>query len=220
MKGLFALMTLALVLVAMSGCAQTGGAAPQNATAEILQNQTGKASNASALDDGYKEYAQKTFSFDYPKALFADESLGSYNDGAGYAFVALQSKDENDPALLVYYIRFGNIPLLANMSAPEIAKSFLESDNTGQDMMGVLHQSSDKGNISLFTTKNGYAAAEMTYVLKDPQITQALYGYAIQVYDPATTVSMKARILATDSQKAKEARDRFIESVKIEDLPS
>jgi hypothetical protein len=217
MKGILALFALALVLVAMSGCAQNPGGAPQNASADASGGEAQNASNAS-VQDGYREYRQKTFSFDYPEALFADESLGSYNDGAGYAFVALQGRDESDPALLVYYIRFGNIPLIANRSASEIAKSFLESDSGGEDMMGVLHQSSDKGNISLFTTRSGYAAAEMEFSLRGPQDTVILHGYAIQLYDPATTVSMKARVLAADSGKAKAARDRFVESVKISDL--
>jgi len=223
MKRLLALIALALVFAMISGCAQQGNPAGQNETAETPQgshqtqpNTAGQANASGGF--GFRTYEQKTFSFDYPDTLAAQESLGSYNSGNGYAFIALQNDDASDPAVLVYYIRFGNIPLLANKSAPEIARSFLESDNTGQDMMGVLHQSSDKSNISEFTTKNGYAAAEMTYALKDPQATQALYGYAIDVYDPQTTVSMKTRILGTDKEKAKAARDRFVDTVEILDV--
>jgi hypothetical protein len=115
----------------------------------------------------------------------------------------------------VYYVRFGNIPMLANQSASEIARSLLESDNKGQDMLGVLHKATEKGDISLFTTQNGYAGAEMAFGINDQAIGQELHGYAIQVYDPESTVGMKARILAIDAQKAKDARDRFVQSLEI-----
>jgi len=220
MRATYAVLAVALAFISLYGCTQAGDVPAPNTTAETQNHpQAGADASGEGQGFGYRTYAQDTFSFDYPDTLAAQESIGSYNGGRGYAFVALQNDDESDPAVLAYYIRFGNIPLLANMSAREIARSFLESDNTGQDMMGVLHQSSDKSEISGFTTKNGYAAAEMTYALRDLQGTQALYGYAIQVYDPQTTVSMKARILGTDLEKAKAARDRFVDSVKITDLP-
>lgn len=228
MKALVTLSVFAALFIALFGCAAPGGPygnATANATqGAISQDQIADGGNASGSaatrDTAYSEYKQDTFSFDYPQSLKAQESLGSYNGGRGYAFVALQNDIATDPALLVYYIRFGNISMLANKSADAIAKGLLESDNSGTDVMGVLHQASDKSAISSFTSKNGYAGAEMTFVLKDPDGTQQIHGYAIQLYDARTTVSMKARVIGMDQATAKAARDRFVESAKISDLPS
>lgn len=229
MKGFFSLVVIIAVSFALFGCAQTGE--PANEAENGTQGPAGAGGQQDKADDvpqpdgtaaqgeGYATYSQDTFSFDYPQALKAQESLGSYSGGRGYAFVALQNDIAEDPAILVYYIRFGNISLIADKSAETIAKSLLESDNSGQDVMGVLHQASDKGTITQFTSGNGYAGAEMTFTLTDPDATQKLYGYAIQLYDARRTVSMKARIIGMDMGTVKAVRDRFVGSARILDLP-
>ncbi len=211
-------LVLMLALYGCSGPEETG--TPDLSDQDSAGGLAGQPANASAVPaaaaiSGYERYGQESFSFDYPEGLSIQESLGSYQSGMGYAYMAFSSKNESEPALIVYYIRFGNSSLLANQSASFIAQSFLESDNKGQDMLGVLHQAGDKSAISLFTTQKGYAAAGMDFIVKDENMTQGIFGYAIQVYDPASTVGMKARILATDSQKANETKERFLDSLEI-----
>ncbi len=225
-RSLFVFGILALVMLSLSGCGQQ--AAPVNQTQESAQapaqQQAGAAPSGTggAVPSGqegliaqWKTYSQPTFSFDYPAMLSAEESLGSYMNGSGYAVVALQDESTDDPALLVAYIRYGNMTSsVSSMGATEIASGFLESDNTGEDTMGLLHLSTNKSGISSFTTAGGYGAADMTFQLEGDN-GQVLSGYAIQVYDPATTVGMKARVLAVDPEKAKETRDRFLSSLKL-----
>lgn len=213
--------TVLLGIAMLSGCAGLQ-AAPQaaNQTSTTGQNASAAVQQPAANQTApvqpiasWKQYRQATFSFDYPAGLETQESLGSYMEGRGYAVVILQNENIDDPTMIAYYVRYGNIS--TNLSAPLIAKAFLESDNKGEDMLGVLHQAASKGSISEYGTARGYGVADMTFKFADPKSGKELNGYAIQVYDPATTVGMKARILAADAQKALETRDRFVESLKI-----
>jgi hypothetical protein len=101
----------------------------------------------------------------------------------------------------------------ANMTAQEAAKSMLQADDAARDPMGVLDLVANRSEVMTSTSANGYGVAQMTF--NAPLGGKMLPGYAVQVYDPKTSISIKARIVDTNESAAKSAADRFVQSLKL-----
>ncbi len=229
---LAACLVLALLLF---GCAAEGG--PNGTNTTSLANATGitnatnvtNATNATnvanatnvtnatdAANASYATFTTPLFSFRYPPALEVEKT--SY--GYGGVFTGRhQLPQRTGEVLAVAYMNtsytFGANADEEYRVEPTLAASgFLQKD-LRNDSMGFLNRGAETGNTSTFSIGRDVFIAEAPFTLRFSPATPYT-GYAMALYVPERSLLVKVRILALDPEIAKEMRDQFLLSFRVE----
>jgi hypothetical protein len=206
-------LPLVLLLVLFAGCTQQVGQAPsqqqtQPPTTPGTHIQTPPPSQpVQPPEAGWDTYRNIGITFQYPAGMKVTESLSSY---PGYATIAIQGGAQNNDVIIIAFVNltgtdYGN-PL-------DAAENTLTSDsNAIKDPLGLLHQATQKGDISKYESANGLATAERTFSIAKGNIT--LYGYALELYDDANKAAYGVRILSINQSQSQEMKNTFISTFK------
>lgn len=230
---LAACLVLALLLF---GCAAEGGqgngtntTGAANATdvvnatnatnvtnATNITNATNATNATSAANASYATFTTPLFSFRYPPALVVENT--SY--GYGGVFTGRhQLPQRTGEVLAVAYMNtsytFGANADEEYQVEPTLAASgFLQKDMRN-DSLGFLNLGAETGNMSTFSIGRDVFIAEVPLTLRFSPATPYA-GYALSLYVPERSLLVKVRILALDPEIAKEMRDQFLLSFRVE----
>jgi hypothetical protein len=199
-------MRLALIIIAallLLGCTGERGS-PANIT-----------NTTNATISSYARFMASSFSFDYPSNM---DVQNLSNARGGYFIGSHELAYNTGEVLALIYINtsatYGVNTDSGFQANPDLAaSSFLEKDKTN-DPAGYLETATEIGSISTFARGRDVFISEAPFTMK---LTTGTYtGYALSMYVPARSTEVQTRILALDANLAKQMRDEFILSFRIE----
>ncbi|MEW6035392.1 MAG: hypothetical protein AB1529_02150 [Candidatus Micrarchaeota archaeon] len=194
---------------------------PNATTNETNQTGTQNQTNQTAPPPSYWErYDAGQFSFEYARNMETQESgsPGGYGVFAGTHDLDGQTGE----LLIVAYVNtsaaFGREDEIFQDNPTKAASDLLLSDRKSDgNMGGLLSKAQEAGNVSTFSVARDGAVAEMPFRISFGDNSSKTYtGYALSIYVPERSLHVKVRIIALDPGKARELRDNFLLSFRIE----
>lgn len=185
---------------------------PENAT----DNQT--ANQSEPIQKTAERFYFSAFSFEHPANMSVQKSTGS----SGGIFTGTHELDgQTGEILVVSYIDteavFGaNKNEIFRDNPSKAASDFLLEDKKSDSAGSLLSGAYEVGGIKTFTVARDGAVAEAQFRIRFSGGNKSYYGYAMDIYVPERSLHSKVRVVALDSDKAKEIRDNFLLSFRIE----
>ncbi len=211
MKRAFILLALLLL-----GCTAERGSA--NVTENATGNVTLNATNATAANgtSGYARFTAPSFSFNYPASMAVENATGN---ASGIFTGRHQLAERTGEVLAVVYLNtsatYGsNADSIFQIDPTLAANGFLEKDKAN-DSAGFLNNAAGIGETRNFAAGRDVFIAEAPFEMRFTSGT-TYSGYALSIYVPARSLQVKVRILALDPDVAKQMRDGFVLSFRVE----
>lgn len=153
------------------------------------------------------------FSFEHPISMSIQESEGT--------FMGTRKLDGQVIRLIsVVYVNtvkaYGENKAEELGETPSTAASDLLYADMKDDPADILDQAHGLGNVSTYSISRGVYAAEVPFKLDYAYPDVAYTGYALNLFVPERSLHVKARLIAKDPSIAKEMRDNFLLSFRID----
>ncbi|MDD5340754.1 MAG: hypothetical protein PHV13_05960 [Candidatus ainarchaeum sp.] len=202
-----------LLALLMLGCTGERINGPENATGNATNVTNASVTNATS---SYARFTAPSFHFDYPANMEAETAANGYN---GVFTGRHQLAERTGEVLAVVYVNtsatYGpNADAQFQIEPTLAANGFLEKDKAN-DSVGFLSNAAEIGETATFAVGNDVFIAEAPFKMQFSSGT-AYSGYAISIYVPERSLQVKVRILALDASVAKQIRDEFLSSFRVQ----
>lgn len=199
------LFALAIVLF---GCIEVADRSNEANVSNITTN----TSNQTVAPSHWPRYNASGFSFEHPANMEVQESSGIFTGDH-------QINGQTGELLIVVYYNtvknYGENRDKEFRENPSLAASELLEDDLEDDPAQILDDAESYGEVSTFSLSRDAYASEVPISTTFSGSTSKFSGYAISMYAPERSLHLKVRVLARDSAKADDIRDRFISSFRI-----
>jgi hypothetical protein len=203
MIALFAFLLLFL------GC--LGEETADNATNLTKENLT----NVSVKENKtqWKTFNTTSFSFHYPSNMVVDKSTGIFTGKH-------ELNGQTGEILVVVYFNtsavYGENQDLVYQKNPSKAASDLLQQDERNDTAAILSRAYEVGEASTYAISRDAHVAEAPFKIRFTSNGTSFTGYALDLYSPERSLHTKVRVIAKDPQVAKNIRDRFVFSFRLE----
>jgi hypothetical protein len=204
------LLALAILLF---GCTEMTGRSNETNASNItnISNIT-NVSNQTTAPAEWVRFNASGFSFEYPANMDVQESIGIF---AGDHQI---NGETGELLVIVYYNtikKYGENRDKEFQENPSVTASELLEEDRKDDPAQILDDVDSFGEVSTFSLSRDAYASEVPISTTFSGTTSKFTGYAISMYVPERSLHMKVRVLARDSTKAEDIRDRLISSLRI-----
>lgn len=167
----------------------------------------------------YERYTARGFSFEYPANMTVQSSNGSVS-GIFTGTHELQGGQTGEIMIVTYLdtkATYGaNKDEIFRDNPTKAASDLLLADKKNDPAGSLLSKAYEVGEISTFSiARDGYGA-EVQFKIKFADSNKTYTGYAISIYVPERSLQIRMRVIALDSTKAKEIKDNFLLSFRLE----
>ncbi len=196
--------------ILLFGCTEVTDRSNETNTSNIT-NIT-NVSNQTVAPAKWVRYNASGFSFEYPTNMDVQNSTGIFTGDH-------QINGQTGEMLIVVYYNtvkaYGENRDKTFQENPSVTASELLEEDMEDDPAQILDDAKSTGEISTFSLSRDAYASEVPISTTFSGSTSKFKGYAISIYVPERSLHMKVRVLARDSSKANDIRDRFISSFRI-----
>lgn len=196
--------------ILLFGCAEVEGRSNET-NASNVTNIT-NVSNQTVKPSEWVRYNASGFSFEHPLNMDVQESTGIFTGDH-------QVSGQTGELLVVVYYNtvkaYGENKDKIFQADPSLAATTLLEDDLEDDPAQILDDVDSYGEFSTFSISRDAYITEVPITMTFSGSTGKFKGYALSLYSPERSLHAKVRVLARDSAKADEIRDRFISSFRI-----
>ncbi len=215
---LLAIMLSALLLlgcITMGNEGNQGGgndtAQPGQNTTQPATNGTGQGNQTGPSQQQWVRYNAGDFSFEYPEGMVTNAITGKFMGASRSGNLTTERMMLSSLNTLRTY--GANKDEIFKANPGKAASDFLLQD-ADEDPLGLLDNGQTTGELSTSTIERDVYVSQMPFTLRSGGVTYS--GHAISMFVPARSLYVRARILATDPDRAEAIRDNFILSFRLE----